>query len=52
VVVMTRGPGRIAGEMAVEGPTPRPNAFRTTQGFRDAAERLSQMLRAGMEAPA
>jgi NitT/TauT family transport system ATP-binding protein len=52
VVVMTRGPGRIAGEVAVEGPTPRPVGFRTSQDFRDAAERLSQMLRAGMEAAA
>ena len=52
VVVMTRGPGRIAGEVTVEGPTPRPAGFRTTQVFRDAAERLSHILREGMEAPA
>ena len=52
VVVMTRGPGRIAGEVAVEGPTPRPPGFRTTEGFRHAAERLSEMLRTGMEAVA
>jgi NitT/TauT family transport system ATP-binding protein len=52
VVVMTRGPGRTAGEVTVDGPTPRPAGFRTTQGFREAAERLSEMLRAGMEAAA
>jgi NitT/TauT family transport system ATP-binding protein len=52
VVVMTRGPGRIAGEVAVEGPTPRPPGFRTTEGFRHTAERLSEILRAGMEGAA
>jgi len=52
VVVMTRGPGRIAGEVAVEGPTPRPAGFRTTEPFRHTAERLSEILRVGMEATA
>jgi NitT/TauT family transport system ATP-binding protein len=52
VVVMTRGPGRLAGQVAVDAPTPRPPGFRTTQGFRDAAEHLSEMLRAGMETAA
>jgi NitT/TauT family transport system ATP-binding protein len=52
VVVMTRGPGRIAGELPIEGPVPRPAGFRTTQAFRDAAERLSELLRRGMEAAA
>jgi NitT/TauT family transport system ATP-binding protein len=52
VVVMTRGPGRIAGQLAVDAPTPRPPGFRTTQTFRDAAERLSELLRQGMEAAA
>jgi len=52
VVVMTRGPGRIAGELAIAGSTPRPPGFRTTQAFRDAAERLSDLLRRGMEAAA
>jgi NitT/TauT family transport system ATP-binding protein len=51
VVIMTPGPGRIAGEMKVEAPAPRPPDFRTTAGFRDAAEQLSRMLRQAM-APA
>jgi NitT/TauT family transport system ATP-binding protein len=50
IVVMTPGPGRIAGEVAVAGPAPRPPGFRTTQGFRDAAERASELLRLAMEA--
>ena len=49
VVVMTPGPGRLAGEVAIEGPTPRPAGFRTTQGFRAAAEALSERLAAAME---
>jgi len=49
VVVMTPGPGRIAGELAVEGAAPRPPGFRTTEAFRHTAERLSEMLREGME---
>ena len=48
VVVMTAGPGRIAGEVAVEGPTPRPAGFRTTEAFRHTAERLSATLHEGM----
>ena len=52
VVVMTAGPGRIAGELAVEGPAPRPAGFRTTEAFRHTAERLSAMLHEGMEAKA
>jgi NitT/TauT family transport system ATP-binding protein len=52
VVVMTPGPGRIAGEIAVEAPSPRPDGFRTTPLFRDAAERLSAILRRSMQAAA
>jgi NitT/TauT family transport system ATP-binding protein len=44
VVVMTPGPGRIAGEVRVEGPLPRPAGFRTTATFREAAEAVSDML--------
>ncbi|HVN01462.1 MAG TPA: ABC transporter ATP-binding protein [Caulobacteraceae bacterium] len=48
VVVMTPGPGRLAGEVAIEGPTPRPPGFRTTAEFRMAAEQLSDILRRSM----
>ena len=48
VVVMTRGPGRTAGEVAVDGPLPRPPGFRTTEGFRACVETVSQALAQGM----
>lgn len=50
VVVLTKGPGRIAGEIAVPGTLPRPAGFRTTAGFRDAAEAVSALLAKGSEA--
>ncbi|HTX47896.1 MAG TPA: ABC transporter ATP-binding protein [Caulobacteraceae bacterium] len=50
VVVMTPGPGRVAGEVGVEGTAPRPKGFRTSEGFRDAAERASELLRRAMGA--
>ncbi len=50
VVVMSRGPGRIAGEFAVEGPTPRPARFRTQPEFRATAEAVSAALAEGMAA--
>ena len=49
VVVMTAGPGRVAGEALVEGPMPRPPGFRTTEAFRRTAEQVSDLLAAGME---
>jgi len=52
VVVMSPGPGRIAGEVLVEGPAPRPAGFRTTETFRHTAERLSALLHQAMGAPA
>ena len=47
VVVMTPGPGRIAGQLAIDGPMPRPEGFRTTAGFRQAAETVSGLLAGG-----
>jgi NitT/TauT family transport system ATP-binding protein len=44
VVVMTPGPGRTAGEVAIEGPLPRP------PGFRAKAEAVSHLLAQGMAA--
>jgi len=48
---MTPGPGRAAGELAIDAPAPRPPGFRTTPAFREAAEHLSDLLAAAM-APA
>jgi NitT/TauT family transport system ATP-binding protein len=50
VVVMSAGPGRIVGDIAVKGPLPRPAHFRTTEGFRATAEAVSEALSAGMTA--
>jgi NitT/TauT family transport system ATP-binding protein len=50
VVVMSRGPGRTAGEVAVDGPLPRPPHFRTTEAFRATAEAVSDLLAQGMAA--
>jgi NitT/TauT family transport system ATP-binding protein len=50
VVVMTKGPGRTAGEAAIGGPLPRPDGFRTTAGFRDRVEAVSGLLAQGMAA--
>jgi NitT/TauT family transport system ATP-binding protein len=44
VMVMTPGPGRSAGETAIEAPTPRPRGFRATALFRQAAETISERL--------
>lgn len=44
VVVMTPGPGRVAGEVSIEGPRVRPSGFRTTEAFRAAAEAVSSLL--------
>ncbi len=52
VVVMTPGPGRIAGEIAIEGPLVRPPGFRATETFRAAAETVSALLARATEAAA
>ena len=48
VVVLTPGPGRIAGRFDIEGPMPRPPGFRVTESFRRAAEQVSTALEAAM----
>jgi NitT/TauT family transport system ATP-binding protein len=48
VIVMTAGPGRSAGETAIDAPLPRPAGFRATQAFREAAESISGRLAASM----
>jgi NitT/TauT family transport system ATP-binding protein len=50
VVVMTRGPGRIAADLAVTGPMPRPAHFRTEAAFRSTAEAVSDALAEGIAA--
>jgi len=50
VVVMSRGPGRIAGDFAVGGPMPRPAHFRTEAAFRATAEQVSTALAEGIAA--
>lgn len=49
VVVFSRGPGQIAGDLAVAGPSPRPESFRTTEDFRATVEAVSRLLAKGME---
>jgi NitT/TauT family transport system ATP-binding protein len=48
VIVMTPGPGRIAADIPVDGPLPRPPDFRTSAGFRETAEKITAALAAAM----
>jgi NitT/TauT family transport system ATP-binding protein len=48
VVIMTKGPGHTAGEVAIEGSLPRPEHFRTTAAFRAQVEAVSALLAQGM----
>jgi NitT/TauT family transport system ATP-binding protein len=50
VVVMSKGPGRTAGEVAIDGALPRPEHFRTTVVFRAQVEAVSALLAQGMAA--
>lgn len=50
VVVLSKGPGRIAGDFAVAGPMPRPARFRTEAAFRATAEQVSTALAQGVAA--
>jgi NitT/TauT family transport system ATP-binding protein len=47
-IVMTPGPGRIAGETRLDAPVPRPAGFRTTTVFREAVEAVSRTLDTAM----
>jgi len=49
VLVLTRGPGRIAGEIRIAGTLPRAPSFRTTPDFRQAVETISACLAQGVE---
>ncbi len=50
VVVLSKGPGRIAGDFAVAGSIPRPAHFRTEAGFRAVVEQVSDALAQGVAA--
>jgi NitT/TauT family transport system ATP-binding protein len=44
VVVLTPSPGRIAADLPVPGPLPRPDGYRATPGFRETAEQVTAAL--------
>jgi len=48
VVVVSRGPGRVAGEVTIDASLPRPEGFRTSARFREAAEETSRLLAVAM----
>lgn len=50
VVVLTRGPGRIAADFAVTGSIPRPPHFRAEADFRATSEAVSAALAEGIAA--
>ncbi len=50
VVVLTPGPGRIAAEIAVEGPLPRPDHFRSSEAYRETVARADAALHQAMAA--
>ena len=50
VVVLSRGPGRITGDFAVDGPLPRQPQFRITADFRATVEAVSAALAEGVAA--
>ena len=49
VIVLTPGPGRIAREIEVDGPLPRPPLFRAKPAFRQTVEQVSAFLAAAVE---
>jgi NitT/TauT family transport system ATP-binding protein len=49
VVVMSARPGRVVGEVAIEQPHPRTDAFRAGEAYAQYCRRLSELLAAGAE---
>lgn len=47
VIVLSKGPGRIAADIEVPGPMPRSQHFRLEAGFRQVAEAVSDALARG-----
>ena len=52
VLVMSARPGRIVGEVTIDEPQPRGEAFRLTPRFADYCARLSALLATAMDEPA
>jgi NitT/TauT family transport system ATP-binding protein len=52
VVVLSAGPGRIAGVVEVDAPLPRPPGFRAAPAFGAAGEAVSRRLEAAVGAAA
>ena len=50
VVIMTPGPGRVAGQAVIAESLPRPTGFRLTSAFRQTAEQVSGALEMAMAA--
>jgi NitT/TauT family transport system ATP-binding protein len=50
VLVMTPGPGRLAAQMRVDAPLPRPPGFRVCAQFRETVEQVSAALAQAMTA--
>jgi NitT/TauT family transport system ATP-binding protein len=50
IAVMTSRPGRVAGEIAIEGPAPRDEGFRTSPLYTDYCRQVSARLSAAMGA--
>lgn len=48
IAIMTNRPGRIAGSIAVEEPSPRDESFRTSARFAETARRTSEALAQAM----
>jgi NitT/TauT family transport system ATP-binding protein len=51
IVVMTSRPGRVFSEIAIDAPTPRTEAFRTSAEYATYCRRTSEALHAAIEAP-
>ncbi len=49
VLVMSARPGRIVGELAIDEPHPRTDAFRVSERYARWCKQLSEMLAAGSE---
>ena len=49
IIIITAGPGRLAGQTVIEAPAPRAPGFRTTALFREAAEAVSAQLAQGVD---